>query len=521
MASYDLTTEAWIPIVGNGGVPRQVGLREALAEAHTIREVYTDSPIEIAAIYRLLLALSIRIFPESGEKEGWYDLWKKGSFDAARIDAYLAEYRERFDLLHPRRPFYQHPAPLATKASAISKLFTEEASGNNATLFSHCYDDQDRTVPLDAAARGIVATQGAAIGGGVSKPFNLSHAPLIAGAVFWIRGRSLFEGLLLNAPPYNSSRMGGSEREGKPAWERDLPDPRHREPDGYLDYLTLQARLLLLECTELEDGTTVASGVRISQGDKEGQILDDPLMAYRLSKEKGLFAYRLSADRALWRDSSNFFTLFTSEQGGGPKTFEWVAHPGTERVTGVTRWMVDVLGMATDQAKVELWRKERVPLYTAYLKDDPGLRLALESVLELARKQEKILRGACETLGAYLLFPKKDGYLSLSQNEKKEVADVVEALGASERYWPQLEIPFYKLLGAMADAEETEPFLIDWGKTLHNVAIAAFEQSTSSFDTSARHLRAWAEGRRRLWAARQYGQATEPPISELEEEKSI
>jgi len=493
MAGYDLTREPWIPVLDQGGGLRHVGLRDALVEAHGLREIYTDSPIEVAALNRLLLALAIRIFPETAEEDDWLERWRAGMFDPAPIDAYFERWRERFDLLDPKRPFYQHPEPMVSKASAISKLFNEEASGNNATLFSHVFDEQPRHIDLASAARGIVATQAAAIGGGVSKPFNLSHAPLIAGALFWMRGHSLFEALMLNAPP--SCRMGDPKADDRPAWERELKTPARRVPDGYLDYLTWQSRLLLLECEESDDGRVVATGLRISQGDKEisGRedapgIVDDPLMAYRQSKDKGLFAYRVNADRALWRDAGLFFSLFKADSGGGPRTFQWVADE--EDRLNQRCWMVDVFGMATDQAKIELWRRERLPLYTPYLHQDRNRWVQLEGSLEMANEHAGTLHRACEILGSYLLFPAKDG--ALSQIERAEAATFARALDAVDRFWAALEVPFGHLLAELATTDDIDRSVEKWRGTLGRLALDAFGRATSSLTTTARHLRALA-----------------------------
>jgi CRISPR system Cascade subunit CasA len=508
MSQYDMTVEQWIPVLDRGGGLRGVGLRDALVEAHDIVEVYTDSPIEVIALNRLLLALALRIFPETAEPEGWIGRWRTGRLDAARIDRYLDTWRHRFDLLDPARPFYQHPEPLVSGPSAVSKLFNEEASGNNATLFSHVSDEQSREIDLASAARGVVATQAAAVGGGVSRPFNLSHAPLIAGAVFWMRGHSLFEALMLNAPPSASCRMGARRTDDVPAWERDLPKSIRRVPDGYLDYLTWQSRRLLLEREE-HDGRVVVTALRISQGDKEisgdpdgAPLTGDPLMAYRKSREKGIFAYRINADRTLWRDAGLFMTIFNEDDGGGPRTFQWAADEEDE--LGERRWMIDVFGMATDQAKIELWRRERLPLYTEYLREPNRVEL-LSGALELAREQGSKLRFACQTVAAYLLFPTKDGYGSLSQNEKRDAAELARALETDERFWSGLEVLFHPLLADLAvidtTGDEGERRLARWTDDLYRVARSAFTHATSSLDSSARHLRALAEGTRRLGRA--------------------
>ena len=78
MATFDLRTEPWIPVRYVDGKSGEVGLRNALVEAHHIRELDLDNPMETAALYRLLLALTIRINPETEDESAWFDRWDEG-----------------------------------------------------------------------------------------------------------------------------------------------------------------------------------------------------------------------------------------------------------------------------------------------------------------------------------------------------------------------------------------------------------------------------------------------------------
>ena len=58
------------------------------------------------ALHRLLLALLHRVLGPP-DLDAWKDLYARGSFDGARLAAYCDAHVDRFDLLHPERPFYQ------------------------------------------------------------------------------------------------------------------------------------------------------------------------------------------------------------------------------------------------------------------------------------------------------------------------------------------------------------------------------------------------------------------------------
>lgn len=58
---FNLLEEPWIPVL-RGERVKEVSLAEALLEAHTITRIETPSPLEEAALHRLLLAVLHRAF---------------------------------------------------------------------------------------------------------------------------------------------------------------------------------------------------------------------------------------------------------------------------------------------------------------------------------------------------------------------------------------------------------------------------------------------------------------------------
>lgn len=497
---YDLSREAWIPVrmrAGNKVV--QLGLRDVLRRAHEIIEVQAGSPLETIALYRLLLALGMDIFPETAERSGWKDVWKRGQFAAETIEAYFDHRNGKFDLLDANRPFYQHPEPLAPSPSAISRLFSEAASGNNPTLFSHEVDTVPQRVPLDVAARALVAVQATALGGGVSKPFNLCHAPLVGQALFWVRGNSLFEALLLNAPPVEGARLGDCEELGRPTWDRELTpiNEQKRTPDGYLDYLTWQSRRIRLVVEQSEDGRLYATGVWISQGDKvENLTAEEPMAAYDGSRAGGIYPLGLRKEKALWRDSTTILKPYESnEESHAPRTLEWVANARTmftEEERSAKALEVDVFGMVNDKAKLELWRHERMPVYPIYFQD-PERRSSLDSALANADQVARVLHSACQTFARHLRFPGHDPNKRMGTQEKAEVEDFVRSLGAERQFWSSLEVPFFDTLRGIA-GDEPDESLDKWRVRVRALARNAYRESTESLGEGARVLRAFAEG---------------------------
>ena len=530
MPSFDLLTRPWLPVLDAASLlrhepearvaMREIGLREALLRAHEIREVHAGSPLETIALDRFLLALALDVYLRTPDADAWAALWRAGRFPAEPLDAYLAELEgDRFDLFHPERPFYGRATPDASKdgkdPATPSKLFQGRASGNNATLFAHDLDGTPLRMPPAQAARGLVATQAAALGGGVSKPFPLSHAPLVGRAQIWIRGRSLFEALLLNGPPWAEARMGDTGDDA-PVWRRPYPDVySKRRPNGLLDVLTWPSRRVTLLTVGTGDDTVV-TGLQFTQGDKTEPLpTDDPLAAHRASKDKGFYPLGLRADRALWRDAATLFATDRPTEASAPATLRWLIGEsrGEDALTDdefasfeplLRDYGVDVFGLVNDQAKAELWRHERMPAYAPILRDpkrQERLRLALRYADDQYADKKKGLRRAVRTTAEYALSPPPPGDEAFPNADPKAVGALAQSLAAGPRYWAALEPLFFRFLArlaAAADGDAMTAALDTWKTDVFAAAEAAFDAATVSFDGDARRLRATAQGRTRL-----------------------
>ena len=518
--SFNLIDEKWVPVLDADGRRHDVGLRDALVDAHKWQEVHSDNPIETAALNRLLLAIVIDGFLQRPDEDLWWESWDARRFEPTAVDAYFNDPRrsERFDLLHPDRPFYQHPDPLSgANPGTLSRLFHAESSGNNATLFGHDLDARPRLYSLPEIARGIICTQAAAMGGGVSKPFNYSHAPLVAGALFWIRGRSLFEALHLNASPEPDARMlleSDDDLGLPPAWERPLPDEYSRRPvSGYVDYLTWQARRLTLATASDGIGEAVVPhGVYITQGDKdEPPVINDPLRATVHPPKKDPYSYGLRAGRAIWRDADILFALRDMSRGFAPRTFSWLRY--VSGITDISVFTVDVFGIINDQAKIEAWRHEQMPIYPVLLSkevnDTAAVRFVMHALDAAQEQREILIRALRTTAGRILAPPSANG--EDRRVDKDEVTAFVKSLGAEDAYWSALEPLFYEFLRDLAEHsgkafsdEERQNLVWQWSENVYTTARSAYSTATSHLDQNARQLRALVEGTRHLMRTQSY-----------------
>ena len=496
MPSFDLRLEPWIPVIYTDGTAGGTGLQEALTRAHEIREIYTDSPAEVIALNRLLLALTVRIFPDT-EGDEWFSWWDEGAFDEDQITDYFSKWEDRFDLLDAKYPFYQVTEKQGEKLQPIIYLNLDE-SAYTSSLFSHDDLKEDKRLSLAEAARGIVTTQYSSIGGLSSQPFRYTfNAPFIKKGVVWIRGETLFHSLMLNAPPDPDARMGGKRKGDKPVWEAKDEIASEKRPHlGLLDYLTWQSRRLAIEVEEDEEGQVMATGLRITGGDTvDPEVTDDPMIAYSYNdRTKGLLPLGFREDRVLWRDSTVLFTRTDADKGAHPPlTLQWLDDEYS--IASSYQLYLEVFGLVTDRAKISLWQRESIPLYSSYLYD-PSLSQQLQLSLERAEDQVRILRSSGRRI------------FDILPSTSDEQADRARALDLEGRYWSLLREPFYNHLEALVKSEDKGEVLRSWTERLHRTALEAFDNATRALDASGRQLHAVAIARKGLRPAAPYRQET-------------
>jgi CRISPR system Cascade subunit CasA len=528
--SFNLVDEPWLPIVWLDGAPGEVGLRDALVRAHEIRELVDGSPLVTVSLHRLLLAILHRTFgPETFAE--WKALWQRGRWDAETLDGYFATWRHRFDLFDAERPFSQ-VARLedGTKAHPPSLLAMERAAGNNATMFDHSFAAGAATMRPAEAARQLVARQAFSVGGGVSKPFNLSHASLTTGFTVLAVGETLFQTLALNLTEYGEGHTVRPTAQDAPSWEQDDPhvpkkdgrDDKEGTPArGPIDHLTWISRRIRLIAA---DNPLRVTGVELAQNLKPHVDTLDPCKSYVQSSEQGWVARRLDPDRAVWRDSHAIFQQ--SQQGARlrPAVFNWLARIDEARDDGEIEaeraYPISVLGLGREAtakaADISIWRHERFTVPLAYLHDQQLLgkleaaliwaedvgRLLRPGRMDLVVNEKKISVPRPFQALAEALLPSPDG-----RPDRKRVDALIDHLAPERRYWSKLEVPFRRLLEALPEdrREDDEDGVVygeqrlpEWAGRLRKAAWAAFREATDGLDSSARALEAVARAEQEL-----------------------
>jgi CRISPR system Cascade subunit CasA len=499
--SFDLTHEPWLPCLRLDGKREAVGLRDALLRAHEFRELRDVSPLVTVALHRLLLAIIHRVY-DPQTLDDWQWLWRAGRFDPVPLVTYLDQWRERFDLFHPERPFYQDARLVdeVNDVSGVARLTTGTQPID--TLFDHqiCPYRREEVWPIltaPEAARLLVAIQCYAISGGA----GYRQTVLARGISFLPLGGNLFETLLLNTMPPEERGSEFFNRDSTPSWESNETGTNgNRRPRGYLDYLTAQSRRILFDATA-EAGKQLIRHFRF----KMGRTLElpegcyEPTAAYRIRPAER--ALQFEAGRALWRDSHVLLHLRRSagnaDEFRGPAVIAFVQRLVADAIlTDRTEVSLIAAGLRNENAKIFFWRLETLPLPLRSLTLD-GVRQEVAEANGRAEQAAKHLIKAVKVVADYLLTA------GTRSPDAAAVTKLADHLAPEPLYWSRLETPFRTFFRALAAAAGNDEAVArcqaDW--VIHSVRPAAeraFEESAGRIGTSARDLRAIAAGRDKL-----------------------
>jgi CRISPR system Cascade subunit CasA len=406
--SYSLLTEAWIPVRQSGKM-QSIGLLDLFTNWEKISDVYADNPPRQIAIYRFLIVLMHSALRGPGSVVEYHQIWQDPQL-GNRIYKYLQQWAERFDLLHPDRPFLQDPTITQIKPTSIVKAVYQDA--NTPVIWF-----KPRDIPwlsLADAAQEILRLQSLDLGGRKSDSVTV-------GAGRWTQGRHVFpigaclkETLILNLTRYESIDID------KPVWEREVPyGMGERLVTGYLDWSTYCERRILL----IVDGDKVTH-LRLASGWKipsDNNYSYDCHQAFRfLSKNNVWLPLQFDPHKQLWDDSEAI--LHTVENANcRPKIFDWLSNCRKLKSPQSTR----ILGFAhaggTQAAKPVHWADDILSIPTPILNDSDiweGVQSAIQlsrdfglvfssgtlkyAHSEVDRKSQALSRGVQETIKAQL-----------------------------------------------------------------------------------------------------------------------
>ncbi|WP_432246674.1 type I-E CRISPR-associated protein Cse1/CasA [Streptomyces sanyensis] len=357
--AFDLTDQPWLPVLLLDGTETALSLGEVFARAREIRRLAGDLPSQDFALLRLLLAILHDALDGPGDIEDWAELWEADD-PFALVPAYLDAHRDRFDLLHPTRPFFQVAGLRTAKDEVLglNRIVADVPNGH--PFFTNRFPGVEQ-ISFAEAARWVVHahafdTSGIKTGvegdpratNGKAYPQGVGWAGTLGGVA--AEGDDLRETLLLNLVAFDSGAAGGAGTD-VPAWRRPAYGPGAAadlasRPAGVRDLYTWQSRRMRLH----HDGSAVR-GVVLTYGDplaQQDRMKLEPMTGWRRSQaqEKKLrrplvyMPREHDPSRSVWRGLESLIVPLdhdASKPGEVPSSYrpgvvDWLAKLATERV---------------------------------------------------------------------------------------------------------------------------------------------------------------------------------------------
>lgn len=454
---FNLLENGWIPCSMLNNEFKLLSIKEALFKADQILDISSNNPLAPISIYRLLLAILHRNFGPKDRKE-WVSIFKRGMWDKNILETYFNVWTQKFELFNKAGDrFYQTEIPEISNKTPITKLNHALSSGNNAALFDHNWDSDITPISVEEVAQLLVTFQCFAVGGGKSVPFYFSHAPLISSICVMLKGRNLFETLMLNFIRYDNDHpfVQSNKREDIPFWERTdkklNKNKDGRYPNGYLDYLTWQSRRIWL-IHEIQNGKITVKEVYMAQGEKViDEWAEDPQMVYKLDEKNKKIPIKLNPDRHVWRDVEALLRLNDSgSKFVSPIAINWISMlMQMDVLSAASRYNLEVFGLCNDPkkaARILSWNRSSIPLPLKFL-EDQSLVENIKAFIQKCEKIENILNKTLYFFGKDYLFPESQ---TLSTNQRNKVKEFVGNYQISTRYWNRIEQYFYAFMKKIA-----------------------------------------------------------------------
>ena len=490
--NFDLINEPWIPMVHlSDGRAEDIGLRDALVHAHEYRFIRDPLPTAEFGLYRVLTVLVLDIF-QPKNKTALGKLVAKQSFDTEAVDAYFAQWRDRFDLFSEKYPFLQTAGMAGEGAKPLAGLLPPIPSGTNAAHFYHAQEDEFGVSPA-AAARLLTTMAPFMTAGGAGL------APSLNGAPPWyalIVGDTLFETLCANAYVLNRQTLAL----GQPAWREDkpvMPGERCLRADLLQGWTWRSRRIQLIpggpgRCSLTgNESAVLVRGMKFIAGascDFTNGGWRDPSVPYKID-DKGPKVMRPQEGKAVWRDTAPLALLNARSYTRGdakiqfsrPHLIEQWAQMVNEGYFEKGPLRLALYGMRTDlKMKVFEWHAEPMTLPGALvLGEEYGTRVPGE----MAR---------ADSIAYALKRSIQKTYKREGKGNSKAFEDLIAY--AQRQFWHDIYSAWETLLTQMAgldpmDEEGLNRVQRVWWAALRKQGEAALAAAVGNLDTDAEALR--------------------------------
>ena len=490
MPAFNLIDEPWVPVRFHDGSTEELGLLELFVRAQEIEGLAENSPPNLVALHRILLAILHRALTRQLGR--WTDRdrahWFANGLPAGAVADYLAHWRDRFWLFHPVHPFMQVAALAAAeetrdKRKPWTQVSLASANGNTPVVFDHAIDSQPSAIAAATAVRHLLGFL-QFTPGGLVKVFRGSDkgGPLANAAAALPMGDTLLQTLLLALHP-----AVRDVDHDLPAWEKPaitvpelLAEPSPAA--GSCDRYSRISRAVLLERVGSAEPASVRwlrFGAGLALAD-DGNA-PDPMTSLRPGSD-GLVRMGFTEGRATWRDLGALLPDPTGKLAQPASVLSWATNLLAASNQEDADMPVMLAGLCSDKAKLVRWRTERYRL--------PQTSLCSADISAAVRDQLQ----RCDTLFASLRTLATE-LLALSmpdprsKDTRARARAVLDAGPFNTTYFASAERRLPQLLELVA-AADLDAAHAAWSATLADAATHAWAAVRGMLGTSAAALRA-------------------------------
>lgn len=489
--SFNLWHQPWIRVTSvRDGSTTEVSIADCLNRAHEFSALYSDSPLVVAGIHRLLAAVAQAIH-DPREVTDLAVLLTVGRFTPEGIARFGDRYAHRFDLFSPAMPFLQtgdaslHPAK-GDKPKTVAYLLPEAPAGTAVTHFRHLYDKEYHLCP-PCAAGGLVTLPAFATSGGRGMKPSINGVPPL---YVLPAGPTLFETLALSliVPSFQPQVAAANDT---PIWATDGRIMRGTEVEsvGYLQSLTFPARRVRLhpdhtvsQCSRCgRAGDTFISTMVFEMGQnrpKGAPSWFDPFAAYTLRGNDPPSPIRLVEGKAPWREYGALFLARAVDPKGEKSTVRPAVMKQIDAL--VDRGAIDsarqltfrCIGIRTDmKAKIFEWADASLEVPVGLLSGQRGAFI-VDIAIDHAETWRKDLRQVFRTR----IGGKRERHLAL-------------LTGMEATYWIRLTAPFRQFVLSAAEPDRLEEAERVWVDTVLQTGRKTFKEAVDAVGDRGADLR--------------------------------
>ncbi len=489
---FNLLDEPWIRVMDGDCRVQELSLTDVLIHAHEYKSLCGELSTQDVAVLRLLLAVLHTVFARvdaqgnshqmEDEEEAvdfWHELWENGKLPEQPIRAYLEQWRERFWLFHPERPFGQvAELTYGTKPTAAKLNGEVSESGNAIRLFSSYAGTEKEQLTYAQAARWLIHLNSA--DDSAVKPSKEGKAASATGKLEsagtgWfgkigltvLKGETLFQTLLFNLVLVHTSELSSQQY---PLWEREkiTLDEAKEIPklDNLAELYTIPSRK-----TKLIRDMDKVIGFYAIKGEffSEEVGLIEPMTAWRKISKKNqpekLIPYMHQFGRQMWRDFSVLFLPKEDKNYDMPVVVKWYnTLLNNDDLSSILPKFIcmETVGINYDSKKCKITNifSDSLSFHAEILSElGAGLRSDIQTEIQKCEK----LANAAGHLARHLHIAEGG-----SDNSCESAVNT-----AKEQLYYRLDMPFREWLVSIEPNEDGDvdaDIFPNWQKTAQNIA---------------------------------------------------